>query len=39
MAATLVAQAKARPAFRDRIDRAALRVLQAKARLGLLPCQ
>jgi beta-N-acetylhexosaminidase len=39
MAATLVAQAKARPAFRDRIDRAALRVLQAKARLGLLPCR
>jgi beta-N-acetylhexosaminidase len=38
MVATLVAQAKARPAFRDRIDRAALRVLQAKARMGLLPC-
>jgi beta-N-acetylhexosaminidase len=38
MAATLVAQAKAKPAFRGRVDRAALRVLRAKARLGLLPC-
>lgn len=39
MAAAIVAQSKAAPRFRALVDRSALRVLRAKARLGLLPCQ
>ena len=38
MAAALVARAGADPAFRQRVDQAALRVLEAKQASGLLPC-
>lgn len=38
MAGALVTRARAKPGFRDRVDAAALRVLQAKGRLGLLSC-
>ena len=39
MADTLLSRARAKPAFRAKVGQAALRVLRAKARLGLLPCQ
>jgi hypothetical protein len=38
MAGALVARAASDPAFRRRVDRAALLVLEAKQASGLLPC-
>ena len=39
MAPAILALAKSDPAFRSRVDHAAMRVLQAKAASGLLPCE
>jgi len=38
MEAAILSRAAADPAFRARVDQAVLRVLQAKAAYGLLPC-